>query len=158
MEHREARNAALKEKIAELQKTLLNVHEKGLEIILPIMGGLYMPYSTKWDHLRWSHIYDAKNQLAELRKLAESLDQENSSSKSILALLHPLSTGLLMEMFGVGADYYAQNRFAMVRTCRSCSATALNMASVWSQFTICSWTSRGDYEICGGEDEGCPST
>ena len=74
-------------------------------------------------------------------------EQESSNYKPFPPPYYRLSTKLLAEIFGIVIGCYKYNPFVIMRVCRSWRATVLNMAHVWSQFTVRPWTSQEQIEF-----------
>ena len=152
MEQREAEIASFKEKIIQLQETLRNMQEKELETLRPVMDELHSKIcaiqhemASLWTDYTGRMSKASENtqqQITELQKQIESLEEKNSSSKSSLVPIRRLPTELLTAIFEIVVECYDKNPFAMMRVCRSWRATVLGMARVWSRFTVRPWTSQ----------------
>jgi len=63
-------------------------------------------------------------------------EQENRKSQSFLAPIRRLPIELLAEIFVIAITCYGQNRFNIIRVCRSWRVTILGMARMWSHLTL----------------------
>ena len=156
-ERREAQIASLRGKIAEHDESLRNLQEKELEVLRPIMDDLHAKICAIQHEMarRWTDYTSRmskaqeypQRQIAELQQQIGGLEQEDSISESLPTPIHRLPAELLAEIFGIVIDCYEYNPFAIMRVCRSWNATVLNMACVWSRFTVRPWTSQEKIEF-----------
>ena len=165
MGQREEQITSLKGKIEDLNENLHKLQEKELETLRPIMDEphakicaiqheMARPWTEYTGRMSEAHEY-TQRELAKLQKEIGSLEQRNSNSNSSLAPIRRLPTELLAEIFATVLQSYG-DPFTAMRVCQSWRATVLNMARVWTQFTIRPWTLHEQMEFVLGRAKQVP--
>jgi len=157
MEKRAARITSLNERISNIKKRLRQSQEIELETLRPIMdqhharickiqqemARLWTEYTARMAAAQ----EESEKRVAALQKCITFLEQENNKSQSFLAPIRRLPTELLAEILVIAIECHGQNRFDLIRVCRSWRVTLLSMACIWSRSTIRPLTSREQVEF-----------
>ena len=157
MEKRATEVVSLKERISKLKDHLCQLQEQKLETLRPIMDHHHARICEIQQEMArlWTE-YTARMAVAQeatetevtaIQKRITFLEKENSKSQSFLAPIRRLPIELLAEILIIAIESHEQNRFDMMRVCRSWRATVLSMARIWSRLTIRPLTSREHVEF-----------
>ena len=157
MERRAAEVVSISQQISKLKEQLRQLQEKELETLRPIMDlhharicEIQQEMARLWTEYtsRMAAAQEAtETKVTTLQKHITLLEKENSESQSFLAPIRRLPIELLAEILAIAIESHGQNRFDMMRVCRSWRATVLSMARIWSQMTIRPLTSREQAEF-----------
>ena len=157
MERRAAEVVYLNQQISKRKEQLRQLQEKELETLRPILDHLHASIceiQREMAHLwteytsRIAAAHEATEaEVATLQERITLLEKENGESQSFLSPIRRLPTELLAEIFTIAIESHGQNRFDMMRVCRSWRATVLGMARIWSQLAIRPLTSREQAEF-----------
>ena len=157
MERRAAEVVCISQHISKLKEQLSQLQEKELETLRPIMDlhharicQIQQEMARLWTEYtsRMAAAQEAtETKVTTLQKRITFLEKENSKSQSFLAPIRRLPIELLTEILAIAIESHGQNRFDMMRVCRSWRATVLSMARIWSQMTIRPLTSREQAEF-----------
>ena len=157
MERRAEEIASLNEQISKLEGHLRKLQEKELETLRPIMDRhhtkiceIQQEMARLWTGytVRMAAVQETTEiKVADLQTHISFLERENTKSQSFLAPIRRLPTELLAEILVIAIECHGQNRFHMIRVCRSWRATILDMGRIWSRMTIRPSTSREKMEF-----------
>ena len=146
MKIRTAQIASLNNGIAECQEHLRKLQEKELEVLRPILDQLHAKICEIQREMArlWTE-YTARMSVAQefaqvkvagFQERISALEKQNSNSQSFLAPIRRLPTELLAEIFVIAITCHGQNRYNIIRVCRSWRVTILGMARIWSHLTL----------------------